>query len=270
MEIKLKERLGLILFIICSSPLLGQNSYEQIFEDSIKEISWSCGIAYLPSAHSERTILKATPNKVKAVHTNYKFGRFYNRKQRRHLNVSKSEFAEMVHLYNSLTQQTVDFPLSLSDKDSLRSFVKDTLYDGDPVYKLRPEQLEKYLEKDSIKVDMTVFEIDSLNDFLHGIVIDGAPFRFQIMTISNNDDTTVHNYDGNLAGGDRYRDLPDYLIFSTINSEFKIYKYLPLDSYFSRSNFLRAILRYLEGKEGLLEFKPFEFILEDKQQTTKE
>lgn len=253
----------LFIFLVCSLSLFGQDPYDQIFEDSIKEINWSCSIIYLPSPQSEYTTLNATPHKVKAVHTFYKFHKRYKRKQRHHLNISKSEFAEMVQRYNALRQPFVDFAISDADKDSLRAFLKEKTYKGTPRYKISPEQLEKYLENDTIRVDMKVFAMDSVNNLLGLRVIDGAPFRFQMMTISKDNDTTVHHYDGNLFGGDRYRELPDYLLFNTLNAEFDLYKYLPLDEYFSRSNFLRTILRYLEGKEGLLEFKPLRLILEE-------
>ncbi len=234
---------------------LGQQSYEQIFKDSIKEITWSCGIVYLPSPHTEMMSLTATADNVKGEYIEHKESKLFNRSKKRRLRVSKEEFTTLCQRYYELTEQIVEFHITSADKDSLRAFLKQRTYDGKPVYKLSVAQLEKHLNNDSIQVDMTVFEMDSLNGLFSGMVIDGAPFRFQVVTTLNSK-SILHTYDGNLAGGDRYRDLGNHLIFSTINSEFEIFKHLPLEDYFSRSNFLHAALRYLEGKEGLLEFTP--------------
>lgn len=253
----------LALLVLCSSSTFSQNSYRELFGDSIKEMIWSCGIAYLPSANSEYTILKAKPTKLVTKHYEYKIRKFYKRKQRHNINISKKEFVKIHQLYTSLCQPVVNFALSKEDKDSLRSFLKDTTYYGAPLYKLSSDQLEKYLEKDSIYMDMSVFEIDSLNGILHRMVIDGAPFRFRMMNVSLDNDTIVYKYDGNLVGGDRYKDLSKYIIFNRLNTESDLYKYLPLDDYFSQSNFLQVILRYIEGNEGLLEFKPLELFIED-------
>jgi hypothetical protein len=158
----------------------------------------------------------------------------------------------------------VNFPITERDKDSLRKFLNDTLYNGNKLYKLNSIQLSRYLEKDTFDVDMSVFQMDSINDFLRCVVIDGAPFRFQIMNITTDNDTIINSYQGNLFGGNSYRDLPQYLMYGFLYNETRIFDGLPFDEYFSRSNILRVFLRYMEGKEGLLEFKPLEFYIEDK------
>lgn len=249
------KSLCLSVFVICSLSTLGQNGYEEIFSDSTKEVSFSCVIAYLPSPHYEFVSIIATPAKIKATHFKYKRGRFFKTKRKRKIKITKSEFARVYKQYTSLIKPVVDFSLSEKDKDSLRAFLKDTSYNGTLMYKLSPEQLEEYIGNDSIHIDMSVFESDSSNNLPHAIVLDGAPFSFRMMIINNNNDTISHNYRGNLVGSDRYRNLSNHLIFSTLNSELKLYNYLPTDKYFSRSNFLRAILKYIEGKEGLLDFK---------------
>ncbi|GAB5419117.1 MAG: hypothetical protein Crog4KO_06250 [Crocinitomicaceae bacterium] len=242
----------LAVFILCSLATLGQNTYEEIFSDSIKEVSFSCGIVYLPSPQSEFISLTATPTKIKAKYFRYKKGRFFKSKRKRNINISESEFTRVYQLYTSLRSPIVDFSLSEKDKDSLRAFLKDTSYNGTLIYNLGLEQLEEYISNDSIQIDMSVFASDSLNNHLHPIIFHGAPFRFRMTIVNNNNDTTSHIYDGNLVGSDRYRDLSNHLIFSSLHSELKLYKYLPTNEYFSRSNFLRAILQYIEGKEGLM------------------
>jgi hypothetical protein len=252
-----------IVFIFCFLNSFSQSSYENVFSDSLKEISWSCHIVYLPSPQSEYVILKANKNNLSASHQTFKIRKRFKRRLTKRIKLTKNDFTKNHELYNSLNQQYVYFPITERDKDSLRKFLSDTLYNGDKLYKLDSIQLSRYLEKDTIEVDMSVFQMDSINDFLQGVVIDGAPFRFQIMNITPDNDTIINSYQGNLFGGDRYRDLPNYLLYGSLYNETTIFDELPFDEYFSRSNFLRVFLRYMEGKEGLLEFKPFEFFIED-------
>ena len=255
---------SLIVFIFSFLNSFSQSSYENIFGDSLKEISWTCHIVYLPSPQSEYITLKATKSNLSAKHQKFKIRKRYKRRITKRIKLTKKDFGKIHELYNSLNQQYVDFAITEIDKDSLREFLKDTLYNGNRVYKLDSIQLRRYLEKDTIEIDMSVFQMDSINNFLHGVVIDGAPFRFQIMNITPDNDTIINSYQGNLFGGDRYRDLPKYLLYGSLYNETTIFDELPFDEYFSRSNILRVFLRYMEGKEGVLEFKPFELYIEDK------
>lgn len=253
--------IGFALFLLYSGLASGQTSYKELFGDSIKEIYWSCGIAYLPSPQSEFVELKATPRTLKTKHMRYTRWNRSRGKREKHAHLSKRKFAEMYDRYNALREPLIDFALMPEDKDTLRYLLKDTTYTGDLKYKLTSEQLEKYLAKDTLQLDVSVFEIDSVLA-MFGMVIDGAPFRFRMLTISLDNDTTEYMYQGNLFGSDRFRDLSKFFVFSSIYTETPLFEGLPFDVYFSRTNVLRTILWYLEGKEGLLEFKPFELIWE--------
>lgn len=252
-----------LLFCIVSLIGFGQGTYKGIFGDSIKKLEWTCHIAYLPSPQSEFISLKATPSSLVVKYSSYKIRKLYRRKVTRRVKVSKKDFSEIHELYTSLNQPYVNFPLTENDKDSLRAFLNDTLYDGSQLYKLDKQLLDKYLTRDTIEMDMSVFAKDSFNNMLLGVVIDGAPFRFNMMRISSSNDTITQNYKGNLYGGTRYRDLPKYLAYAILYNETHLFGRLPFRTYFSRSNILRVILRYLEGKEGLIEFAPFELLLDE-------
>ncbi len=256
---------SLIIFTFYSLTSFSQSSYENIFSDSLKEISWTGQITYLPSSQSEYIILKANKVSLSTKHQKFKIRKRYKIRRIKRIKLTKKDFGEIYELYNSLNQQYVNFPITQSDKNILRKLLNDTLYNGNKMYKLDSIQLSHYLEKDTIEIDMSVFRMDSVNNFLHGVVIDGAPFSFQIKNITTNNDTIINYYKGNLFGGDRYRDLPKYLLYSTLYNETIVFDKLPFNEYFSRSNVLRVFLSYIEGKEGLLEFKPFELFIEDKQ-----
>jgi len=255
--------LSVLLFLISFSNSFCQNEYSDIFGDSTKKIEWSCSIMYLPSIQSESVFLEATTKGVTAKYGTYKIRKFYRRKKTRRIKLKKDDFVEMQALYTSLHQRHINFAISENDRDSLREFIKDTIYTGERRCKVDKQLLESYLLNDTIEIDMSVFAMDSLNDFLSGVVIDGAPFRFRTMSISSSNDTLVQLYDGNLYGGDRFRDLPKYLAHAVLYNETHLYDELPFKEYFSRSNMLRVILWYIEGKEGLIEFKPFELFLEE-------
>lgn len=256
---------SLVIFLSCALSSFSQNSYENIFSDGTKEVSWTCRIAYLPSPQSEYIALRANRSKLSVKYRSFIIRKRYRRRITKRVKFNKKDFGKFYELYNSLDQQLVNFPITNEDKDSLRKFLNDTLYNGQRRYKLDSIQLNHYLEKNFIEIDMSVFQIDSINNFPHGFVIDGAPFYFQTMTVTNKNDSIVHFYKGNLAGGDRYRDFSKYLIYSTLYNETTLFDRLPFNMYFSRSNVLRVFLKYIEGKEGLLEFKPFEFFIEDKE-----
>ena len=132
------------------------------------------------------------------------------------MRISKDDFVTAFHLYSELCKPVTDFALSAADKDSLRAFIKEKNWRDQFIYKLTEDQLEQYLIEDTLSVEMKVFEMDSLNELFTPMVIDGAPFRFQMRTITIDGDTSVSNYDGNLFGGDRYRDLPKHLIISIL------------------------------------------------------
>jgi len=161
------------------------------------------------------------------------------------------------------TADHINFTLTKQDKDSLKVLLKEKVYGDEPKYKVSPELLDKYLENDLIRMDKSVFAKDSLSNLLMGVVIDGAPFRFTIKDISMSNDTITDYYSGNLFAGNRFRDLPKYLMYASIYQETKLYEKFPFKEYFSRSNMLRVVLRYIEVKEVLIEFKPFELILKE-------
>lgn len=261
-HVKMKFQ-SLLICIFCSLSSFGQSAYREIFGDSIKEISWSCHIAYLPGAQSESVVLKADSSKLIVSYNCHERKKRVVVRRTQKIEFSKNDFVQLYKAYSLFNQRYVELPISGKDKDSLREFLKDTLYNGNRVYALDPVQLHKYLERDSIEIDMSVFAMDSVNDFLQATVLDGAPFCFSMTAISSGNDTTVHMYTGNLFGSKRYRDLSQYLLYNTLYNETTIYDKLPFNEYFSRSNFLRVVLRYIEGKEGLLEFRPFELYLKE-------
>ncbi|MFK7783634.1 MAG: hypothetical protein AB8B56_00890 [Crocinitomicaceae bacterium] len=178
--------------------------------------------------------------------------------------MSKEEFCRFYRFFSLQTSNQIKFVLSEQDKDSLKVLSKEKAYGDEPKYKLSPELLDKYLKNNLIRMDKSVFAKDSLSNLSVGIVIDGAPFRFTIKHISVSNDTITDYYSGNLFGGNRFRDLPKYLMYASIYQQTKLYHNLPFQEYFSRSNMLRVVLRYIEVNEGLVEFKPFELKLEEK------
>jgi len=253
----------LILFCFSSSLTFGQSRYEALFADSLKEIVWSCGIVYLPSTQSEAVFIKAKRSRLRAYYQIDKFRKRFRRKKVRKFNINKEEFAEYYDLYSALNDGQMNFPISEEDKDSLRAFIGKTNYKGERLYQMTSEVLEAYLEVDTIQLDLSVFEKDSFINRRNGLVIDGAPFRFSLTHISKSNDTIPLSYEGNLAGGNRFSNSPSYLSYGILYHETKLFKKLPFQEYFSRSNLLRAVLFYIEVKEGYYEFKPFELIWED-------
>lgn len=254
----------LVISICFSAHSFGQKLYRELFGDSIKKIIWSCHVTYLPSGYSEEVDLIAKPFHFSAHHFETEIKRFYKRSKKRSLHISKREFVGIYQLYTSLTQSRMTISLSQADKDSLRTFLKEKAYNGALLHKLSLEQLEKHIEKDHVDIDKRTFDIDSLNDNLYGMVIDGAPFHFWLASISKNNDTTEIHYEGNLGGRDRFRDYSKFFLISILNRETELFKHFPMDNYFSKNELFYALLRYFEAKEGLLEFKPFKLILEEK------
>ncbi|XOV67278.1 MAG: hypothetical protein ACFHU9_16805 [Fluviicola sp.] len=252
----------LCAFIITfSSSLHCQESYKNIFRDSIKEIQWDVGIVYLPTIQSEGVALTATSSRLKATYYKLKNGRYWKKLKKRRIRISKESFAQLYNRYLALTSPSFAIALTDADKDSLRAKIRDTTWNGDRRFKLTAPELERYLEADSLIVEHSVFAKDSIHD-INGNVIDGAPFRFNMKNININDDTLSFIYEGNLAGGDKYRDLGKNLTIRILDQESKLFEKLPLDYFFTKDSYYVIIISYLEGKEGLLEFIPLSKWLE--------
>ncbi len=252
------------LFVLFSISANAQDSYEHLFGDSVSEIKWSCHIAYLPGGHMEHITLTATPDKLKASYRTIRWRKRYRRPVKKKIHYSKSDFTKLQARFNELNQPKISIVLSEEDKQTLRKIAKYTLYNGSFIYQLSAEQLEQYLVHDTLIIDPSVFEIDSLNFSFHGMVIDGAPFSINYTTIEKENDTTILNYSGNLAGGTgRFRDLDTYIRFNLLVNSTHLFDRLPLENYFSRKRLLNSVLLYLEGKEGLLEFKPLELLFKE-------
>ena len=253
------------LFTFLSFSFFGQsqNGYKELFGDSIKEINWTVGLAYLPSVNGESIALKATPTSLTIIHSETTYKRRRQKHKKRKIRLTKSEFVSLYKRYVELSAPIVNIRLSENEKDSLRRHVNDTLYNGSKSYKLTSDQLETYLAQDSFPLDMSVFKIDSVQNSIISVVIDGGPFWIEMNTLKNDNDTTQFTYRGNIVGSDEFRDLNKHLIISTLNYEFDIFKKVPFDYYFSRSTYYGALLQYMEGNEGLLEFIPFRLLLDD-------
>lgn len=250
------------LIVLFSFTASGQDEYERLFGDSINEIQWSCSITYLPGGHFENVTLTASRKKVKAEYKTIKWRKRFNRFVKKKIRMSPEEFVRMQNRFRELNQETFSVELSENDKELMREFARDTNYLGERVYKLSPEQLENHLQENYLNVDPSVFEMDSVFQF-HGMVIDGAPFKFMQRTVDVHGDTNYRTYSGNLYGGDRYRNLAEYIRFNLLVNTTTAFDRLPLNNYFSRERLVHSLLWYLDGKEGLLEFKPLELKLEE-------
>ncbi len=267
MEIRKKEHLSgmkalfYLSFFLVSLNIQAQDSYNDRFGDSLSEITWHCYIAYLPSIHSERISLTATPKKLQADYRTIKWRKRFKRPVRKKIRMSKDDFVQLDSNFRELNRHFIPLDISEDDKQYLRQTLHDTTYLGDRIYKLSAEQLENYLQEDQITIDASVFEMDTLGFLSHGFVIDGAPFKFTYLTINKDSDTTIITYAGNLAGGDRYRELANYFRFYLLINSTHLFDRLPFETYFTRERLMHSLLRYLEGKEGLLDFKPLELKL---------
>lgn len=253
--------LGLLL--LCSQNICSQVEYEDLFGDSIKTFQWSLGIAYLPSPNSHAISLEANSKRVKAQYVEYKYSRFGKRHKKRNVRITKKEFVNMQLRFVELTQNNYKIALSNALKDSLRQHVNDTNYRGERYYKITPNLLENYLQKDSLEIDHQVFQKDQV-DFLSSMmsVIDGAPFSFQMRTISNENDTLQFTYEGNLAGNDDFVDYGKHLAIRILNAETSFYKKFPMNYYFNDTRYYAILLKYLAAKEGLLESIPSQLYIE--------
>lgn len=258
----MKALLTFFLFLF-SFATIGQDEYSRLFHDNVTTIQWSCYVTYLPSGHSENIILKATPKKLKAEYQTIKWRKRYRRLIKKKIRISADEFVNFQQRYHELNQDSISIILSNHDKEILRELIVDTTYAGEPLYKLSEDQLENYLKKEFLTIDFSIFEMDRLGFLFHGTVIDGIPFKFTQQVITSKKDTTSLSYRGNLLGSERYRDLDQYIRFNLLVNSTNLFDQLPLEGYFSRERLLSSLLKYLEGKEGQLVFKPFELKLEE-------
>lgn len=128
-------------------------------------------------------------------------------------------------------------------------------YQGFPLYSLDYSNLIKYIgSNDSLKIEIKEFNTDySKTMDAISSVIDGAPFWISLKLRFRNSDTLKYEYIGNLCNGVEDTRVDEFLIFYHIYKDFHLFKYSPMDKYFTKENLYKVILRYIAYKENSID-----------------
>lgn len=234
----------IITFLITISTIsYGQDDYDKIFNDSIKEVSLDFLISFFPSSRHELVKIRANSSKIKSAHFFYKGRKKPILLHKKKVKISKSNFSGALKNYFDSKKTQFKVPLNKLEIETLKSLLMDSTSNH---FNIDIDKIESNLHQDCVQLDMSLIKFDTTNIQHRPLILDGAPFRFQLMIINKNKDTLSYTYSGNISEFYPYSELSDYVSFSILYSDLKLHNYLPANSYFSKSTFLQVVLKNVD------------------------
>jgi len=254
----MKHNLTIIL-----SLLIFTSGYTQraMIPDSTKSIEWINSLAYLPSVYGEHEYYYLNNNRFKHKYSKTRviWRLRWNSKKifKSHNKQSVIKSFNTFLTYNN--QKVISIGLLKADKDSLVSMSKKEDFHGNPLYSCKYSNLVKYISNsDTIQIDIEVFnsQFSKTMDAMTS-VIDGAPFWINLNIINMSSDTIRFEYNGNLYDGVKDTNVDEFLTYYKIYNSNKLFRYTPIDSYFTKENLYKVILRYIDYKENPIDMDEF-------------
>ena len=254
----MKYTITIIFSILIFRSGFGQRT---MIPDSIKSFEWINSLSYLPSAYGEHEYYQLTDKRLKHKFSKTRviWGLKWYSKKIFILNNKQSVINSFDRFitYNSL--DWISIGLSKSDKDSLISMSKKKNFQGYPLYSCKHSDLIKYIStSDTIQIDINVFNTKfskTMDAMTH--VIDGVSFCINLSIVNMDNDTIRFEYNGNLYDGVKDTDVDEFLTYYQIYSSFKLFRYTPMDRYFTKENLYKIILRYIDYRENPMDMNEF-------------
>lgn len=248
----LQGHLHVVFYLICTWALPGYAQSEAQNQKS-QSFNLTCHIAYLPSFYNETEHYDYTGARLKHQYCTQKAFRSLRWKScKPFLDNNKATVLYAVD-YIAKTTGAEQFAvvLTAADKDSLLALCKKKNYLGQPLYGVDQTDVKPYIESsDTITIQFNQFNTEYSRVMDQTLtVIDGCPFSISLDLISEAHDTTRYTYEGNLFDGVRDTQVDEFLIYYTLYQTSPIFEHLPLDTYFTRQQLYKIILRYIAYAE---------------------
>lgn len=254
------------LLLIVLSGMLANFSWAQDAEvlDSVTSYTWKNRLIYLPSIHGESETYQYKNGRFKHQYAKSRtFGRGRKRSKRLFTIKNKQKVTDCLETFLSLADREVfKIGLSSQDKDSLIAMSQQRNHRGAPLYRVHSHDLDKYIaHQDTIAIEIKEFNTGySQSIDIISRVIDGVPFWLNLEVVTTGNDTIRYEYTGNFYDGVKDTAVDEFLIFYAIYKDYRLFRYTPMDKYFSKEQLFEVILRYIAYKENKVNRKtPFRF-----------